>query len=799
LLDSLRDKNFDEYLSTLIQGKSYIIPGIKKTNIRYEKVCRTMVPQGVCRAGVYLIVSAYDNCEKVENNPTYKHSPDCKSVLYIMDAKSGKYITTISIDTKCHVGALAYNPDEQVIYIADSDKNVVWKLPYEKIHTKASAENCRDCYTINLTDGKIDTKGYTPSFLTYYQNRLYVGRFAEDNKEGKNKNRMAVYKTDGTLLKEDILEIPYLSQGVSFVDWTDGQTYMLVSASHGRKNSSKLHVYRMNREKDGSLRRGWKVGSIEYPNMSEDIEIQGNSIYSCYESASNFYRLGLDKDGKSKNVVDRIMVGSIGKTIKTASPFSSAAYNVSRDATGISENAMSVSENILSVLENASDMAELTGDSQDCILEGTCGENLYYALYGDGIINITGSGVMDDYSESAAPWAEYKDVIYGVTIGADVDSVGANAFADCGNLTSITISEFSSSDVCFAIREAAFSGCSSLEKIVLPDKEYDIAADAFPTEVEYTFYSDAQTVADYCDENSVTLHTHSYEFSETVEAGCGNEGYDLYTCDCGSEEVRNVVVANDIHAYVLITETEATCSEQGTLGYCCEVCENYYETYIECTEHSWVKGDSFVSEEDGYTYDRYTCENCDETKQEKVEESTEDEPTDNPTDVPKDEPGSGGNSGTTGNQPTVQTLPSVGTKVETTSGIYKITKSDSKAKEVTYVKPKSKKKATVKISDTLKIDGYQYKVVSISDKAFKNNKKVTSVTIGKNVKTIGKDAFRNCTKLKKVTIKGTGLKKIGKNAFKNIHKKAVVKVPKKKLKAYKKLFKSYKSVTLKAK
>ncbi|RHP26182.1 hypothetical protein DWZ63_05950 [Clostridium sp. AF34-13] len=46
--------------------------------------------------------------------------------------------------------------------------------------------------------------------------------------------------------------------------------------------------------------------------------------------------------------------------------------------------------------------------------------------------------------------------------------------------------------------------------------------------------------------------------------------------------------------------------------------------------------------------------------------------------------------------------------------------------------------------------------------------------MGKYVKTIGKDAFRNCTKLKKVS-GGKAVKKIGKNAFKSCKK---VKLPK---------------------
>lgn len=147
-------------------------------------------------------------------------------------------------------------------------------------------------------------------------------------------------------------------------------------------------------------------------------------------------------------------------------------------------------------------------------------------------------------------------------------------------------------------------------------------------------------------------------------------------------------------------------------------------------------------------------------------------------------PGTSGRPGTTGgnNRPSL----SVGSKRKLSSGTYKITANSAK-KEVTFVKPASTGKKSVTVSATVKIDGQTFKVTGIEAKAFKNNKKLKSVSIGKNVKKIGKEAFSGCKKLSKVTIKGTALKSIGRNTFKNINKKAVFKVPRKKMKQYKKL------------
>jgi Lhr-like helicase len=112
----------------------------------------------------------------------------------------------------------------------------------------------------------------------------------------------------------------------------------------------------------------------------------------------------------------------------------------------------------------------------------------------------------------------------------------------------------------------------------------------------------------------------------------------------------------------------------------------------------------------------------------------------------------------------------------------------------------STKTTKVTIPKTVKYGGKTFKVTSIADNALKNKTKVTSVSIGENVTTIGKNAFYDCKKLKTITIKTTKLKSVGKNALKNIYAKATIKVPSKKYTAYKKLLKGKgqgKKVTIK--
>ena len=145
--------------------------------------------------------------------------------------------------------------------------------------------------------------------------------------------------------------------------------------------------------------------------------------------------------------------------------------------------------------------------------------------------------------------------------------------------------------------------------------------------------------------------------------------------------------------------------------------------------------------------------------------------------------------------------------VVTTTGTYSVQNN-----EATFTAPAKKTAKTVTVPATIKANGKTVKVTAIAPNALKGMKKLTKVTIGSNVTTIGKNAFANdaklttvtigknvksigarafykCKALKKITIKTKKLTKktIGSKAFTGINKKAVIKSPKAKKAAYKKI------------
>ncbi|WP_394923198.1 leucine-rich repeat protein [uncultured Robinsoniella sp.] len=122
---------------------------------------------------------------------------------------------------------------------------------------------------------------------------------------------------------------------------------------------------------------------------------------------------------------------------------------------------------------------------------------------------------------------------------------------------------------------------------------------------------------------------------------------------------------------------------------------------------------------------------------------------------------------------------------------YKVTNASVNGKgTVTVTGVKTKALKCITVLNTVKIGGKSFRITSIGTGAFKNCKKATRASIGKNVKTIEAKAFQNCKGLKKITIKSTMLSKTGKQALKGINRNAKIIVPGKKLKAYTDLLKN---------
>ena len=96
-------------------------------------------------------------------------------------------------------------------------------------------------------------------------------------------------------------------------------------------------------------------------------------------------------------------------------------------------------------------------------LGGSCGENASWS-FKDGVLTITGTGAMTNYSSGSAPWYNIRSSIDKVVISDGITSVGNSAFYGCTALTDIDIP-----DSVTSIGSSAFYNCQKLDGVVIPD------------------------------------------------------------------------------------------------------------------------------------------------------------------------------------------------------------------------------------------------------------------------------------------------------------------------------------------
>ena len=286
---------------------------------------------------------------------------------------------------------------------------------------------------------------------------------------------------------------------------------------------------------------------------------------------------------------------------------------------------------------------------------------------------------------------------------------------------------------------------------------------------------EAHTVYTYANEQKQESYDYTLQEVKAKEPKCteaGNKAYykcsvcgKLYTDQEGTNEVsaNTVVVPAKGHSFTWIIDREATEQAEGSRHEECSIChEKKAAVAIPKLPSSTQPSEAPSQKPSG-------------------------SPSQKPSESPSQKP-----SGSPSQQPGQDIkVPAKGTKLTAKGASYQVTSVAEKNPTVVY-KGSKKQKASVTIPDTVTIDKVTYKVTSIAANAFKNNKKLKKVVIGKNVTKIGKKAFYGCSKLKKITVKTTKLtkKNVGRQAFKGIHKKAAFKVPKKKISSYRKVFRA---------
>lgn len=125
---------------------------------------------------------------------------------------------------------------------------------------------------------------------------------------------------------------------------------------------------------------------------------------------------------------------------------------------------------------------------------------------------------------------------------------------------------------------------------------------------------------------------------------------------------------------------------------------------------------------------------------------------------------------------------------------YKIVANNASLHTVSFIGCKTNKVTKIDIPNYIVYQGVKFDVVAVDRKACKNYKKLRQIVIGKNIKSIGAQAFYGCNHLQKITVKTKKLTKktLGTKAFYKVgssnYKKLKIKVPAKQKQLYKKIF-----------
>ena len=342
-----------------------------------------------------------------------------------------------------------------------------------------------------------------------------------------------------------------------------------------------------------------------------------------------------------------------------------------------------------------------------------------------GGIGMTAQAAYDDFvyeeEENGITIIKYrgedKEVVIPDKInGTKVTAIGDSAFRGCENLTDITLPESVTS-----IGYSAFDNCRSLKSITIPKGVSCIGWNTFmycSSLTSITLPEGLETIQGQAfygcrSLKSITIPEGVESIGETVFSGCSS--------------LKSIMIPKSVryispNAFVSCKKIVITCYKDSYAYIAAKVVYKIPVKIIPETENPW--------------------------KDPKEDDSKSATPAKKGT-----------------------TLAISSKKIEV-----KVISSSKKNPTVTVTKITDKNAKKLTIPATVKEKGVTYKVTAISDKAFKGNKKLTTVTIGSNVTKIGKEAFSGCKNLKKITVTAGKLKTIGKNAFKGINKKATITV-----------------------
>ena len=273
--------------------KTIPIPGLVETHVEFDGDDQTSdryVPQGLCMAEDYMLITAYDSKKKLS------------TVIYVVDTKEQKLVSTLSLPNIYHAGGIAY--DGENIWMTGDTSDKYDGKPFVQYMTYETFLRLIEEPLSEVEESDISDKIYIknkPSFLECDSGILWVGTYA--GRKSTSEAYLNGYQITGEPGNRSLNTIMYtviagLDSSAQGADIEDG--YLYVSSSYkgtsAEVKSSFITKYdlRSAMESTGSYYvEGREVSRVEVPKMNEEIIVDGATILINFESGASYWRMAL--------------------------------------------------------------------------------------------------------------------------------------------------------------------------------------------------------------------------------------------------------------------------------------------------------------------------------------------------------------------------------------------------------------------------------------------------------------------------------------------------------------------------
>ena len=237
------------------------------------------VIQGICVIDNYIFVTAYNDLI----------SKSSKVFIYDLNMN---FIKETLLNNNSHVGGIAYDSKNQIVWITDIQGTI---SGYNKDEFIINDSISPKFYRLDVSKDLVNLYGNSSvAYIAYHDGYIFLGDYTAEAFSTMKKYKIL----DNGSINPDEYEKVYfygLVQGLSFYDY-NGNTYMFVSSSISNKFKSNMKLVKY----DPNVKdyRNEKCVNFEMPNMLEQIYMSNDSkLYSAYESNAEKYFSGTKHSG----------------------------------------------------------------------------------------------------------------------------------------------------------------------------------------------------------------------------------------------------------------------------------------------------------------------------------------------------------------------------------------------------------------------------------------------------------------------------------------------------------------------